>query len=202
MQTQRRLPVSAFRSSTPTYSQLPLAHPQVRCIFRSRDIGIKICDKLRCNCPHHRKPPVGRDAPIPPLAGSPIAVIGVERESVRNSRRGRVTPPYERCLIVPTTGRCGIGPYAMVGVLSAAGWGRPPYELLSMELRRDGGSLPCEFTAPYGWSYDALYSSQRIQMEQRAPAAERKESISHKDQSLVTGSCWRRRILCVSCEFV
>lgn len=33
-------------------------------------------------------------------------------------------------------------------------------------------------------------------------AAERNELISHIDQSFVTGSCWRMRMLCVSCEFV
>lgn len=34
-------------------------------------------------------------------------------------------------------------------------------------------------------------------MEQRAPPAERNELISHIDQSFVTGSCWRMRMLCV-----
>lgn len=30
----------------------------------------------------------------------------------------------------------------------------------------------------------------------------RNELISHIDQSFVTGSCWRMRMSCVSCEFV
>mgnify|MGYP006993032282 CR=1 FL=1 len=41
-----------------------------------------------------------------------------------------------------------------------------------------------------------------MRMEQRAPPAERNELISHIDQSFVTESCWRMRMLCVSCEFV
>ena len=41
-----------------------------------------------------------------------------------------------------------------------------------------------------------------MRMEQRAPPAERNELISHIGQSFVTGSCWRIRMLCVSCEFV
>ena len=46
------------------------------------------------------------------------------------------------------------------------------------------------------------YSLHWMQMEQRAPPAERNELISHIDQSFVAGACWRMRMLCVSYELV
>ena len=58
----------------------------------------------------------------------------------------------------------------------------------------------CGYTV--GAAQATSYSLHWMRMEQRAPPAERNELISHIGQSFVTGSCWRMRILCVSCEFV